>query len=99
MLVETVEGTHLPDDTEHQFAGAACLRVRDGEHSSDIGIQMMVDKNTFGSCGCQCMLHLIDTTGRVVVQTKDEVGNLQQQVAFLMVLVVAHDLLSIGQPQ
>ena len=60
---------------------------------------MVVDEYAWGGGGDKGLLHVLHTAGRVVIETEYEVGNLEEHVTLLLVLVVAHDLLSIRQPQ
>ena len=99
VLVQTVEGTHLPDDAEHDLAGAAHLGVGDGQYCRHIRIQVMVDQYPWGLCVEQGLLHLINARWGVVVETEHEVGDLQEHVALLTMLVVADDFLRVRQPQ
>ena len=90
--------TQLPHHAEHQLAGAGGLGLRDDEVSIDIGLQVMVDEYLAGRTGHQRRLHILDTTGRIEVETDNEVGYLEQHVALVGMLVVAHYLLAVGQP-
>ena len=60
---------------------------------------MMVDKHLWGRRANEGCLHVLDTAGRVVVEAEHEVGNLEEHVALLFVLVVTHDLVCIRQPR
>ena len=93
-----LELSELPHDAKHDFAGATGFRVRDGELSRHIRVEMMVDEHNHARSSEQGGLHLIDTTGRVEVETEHEIGNLQEQVALFAMFVVADDLLGIRQP-
>ena len=97
-LVETVETSQLPDDAEHELAGAAGLRLGDAEHSGHVGIEMVVDEHLRGGRGDECRLHILDSAGRVEVEAEHEVGDLEEHIALLGMLVVAHDLLRVRQP-
>ena len=97
-FVETVEASQLPDDAEHELASAAGIRLGDGEHSGHVGVEMVVDKHLRGRGGDEGCLHILDSAGRVEVETEHEVGNLEEHGALLGMLVVAHDLLRVRQP-
>ena len=99
MLVELFESAHLPYDTEHQFAGTAGLGVGDGQYGWHIGIQMMVDEHAGRFGTDEGLLHILHTTGSVIVETEDKIGNLEKHIALLAVLVVAYDLFRVRQPQ
>ena len=90
--------TQLPHHAEHQLAGAGGLRLRDDEVGINIGLQVMVDEYLAGRTGHQRRLHILDTTGRIEVETDNEVGYLEQHVTLAGMLVVAHYLLAVRQP-
>ncbi len=98
MLVLFLKLSELPHNAEHDFAGAASLGVGDGELGRHIRVEVMVDEHDDTWRPEQGGLHLVDTTRRVEVEAEHKVGNLQEQIALLGVLVVADDLLCIGQP-
>ena len=60
---------------------------------------MVVDEDTIGGGADERLLHLVDTTRGVVIETEDEVGNLEEQVALLAMLVVTDDFLGVGHPR
>ena len=98
-LTHVREGSQLPDDAEHQLAGAGRLRKRDDDICRDVGIQVVVDEDTTGRTAREGCLHLVDTTGGIEVEAYDEVGNLKQHVTLVTMLVVAHYLLAVRHPR
>ena len=97
-LVELIEIAHLPNDTEHQFAGARCIRMRDYQAGIYIWLEMMVDEYLTSRTVYKRLLHLVDTAGGVEVETEHQIGYLEQHVALIRVLVVTYYLICIGQP-
>ena len=96
VLVLFLELSELPNDTEDNLAGATGLGVGNGELGRHIRVEVMVDEHDDSRGPEQGGLHLVDTARRIEVETEHEVGNLQQQVATLRILVVADDLLYVG---
>ena len=61
---QLLEATQLPNDTEHQLAGAGSLGLRDGQVGIYIGFQMVVDENLTSRTLDQSRLHILDTTSK-----------------------------------
>ena len=59
---------------------------------------MVVDEHLRGGGGNEECLHILDTAGRVEVEAEHKVGNLEEHVALLGMLIVSHDLLRVRQP-
>ena len=58
----------------------------------------MVDEHPLGWRTEQGRLHILHTTGGVVVETEHEVCYLEEHVGLFTMLVVTHDLLAVGHP-
>ena len=58
----------------------------------------MIDEHLLGLSAYQGLLHLVDTTWGIEVETENQVGNLKQHIALFAMLIVTHNLISIGQP-
>ena len=72
--------------------------MRDEQGCIHIGVQMMVYQHLASRTGLQGLLHVLCSRQGVEVETEHQIGYLQHRVHKVLVLVVAHNLLSIRHP-
>ena len=58
----------------------------------------MIDKHLLCWAIYERLLHLVDTTGRVEVETENKIGYFEKHVALVGMLIVANYLIGIGHP-
>ena len=97
-LIQLGKSAHLPYNAEHQFASARSLGLRHYQVGRYIGLQVVIDEHLLSRAIDERLLHFIDTTRGIEVETEHKVCYLKQHVALLRVLVVTYYLISIGQP-
>ena len=81
---------------EHEFACAAHLRTRDGEHGVHHRIHVVVYHYFLCRRVSQRLLHLVDAPEGVEVQAEYEVGAAHERLGSFFVLVVAYYFLRVG---
>ena len=92
--------SYIPDEVIRAFEKESGIKVNYSTYSSNEELlakvsSVVVDKHLLGRTVYQGMLHLINTTWGVEIETEHQVGNLKQHVALIGMLIVTYNLIGI----